>query len=397
MTTPALKAAHQPAPRYRAYTGPAIFAHGFRAFFFAAGCWAALVMALWLGAWRGAIVLPTAFAPPIWHAHELVFGYGVAAVTGFLLTAIPNWTGRFPLQGAPLAALVLLWLAGRIAVTASALIGPWLAGMIDVAFLIVLWAFVVREILAGKNWRNLPMPLALAALAVANAATHVDTLSAYGIRGGIAVLAALIGLMGGRIVPSFTHNWLAKHGAIEMPAPFGLIDRVMLALTVIALVSWVIAPEWAGTGVAAGVAGIATVARFGRWRGQDTTPEPLLWVLHLGYFWLAVGLGLIAAVPAWGISPIVAIHALTAGAIATMTLAVMTRASLGHSGRALTADVWTTLIYVLVTAAALARIAAHGFAANYAAWIDAAGGLWIAAFTLFAVRYAPVLLRPKAD
>jgi uncharacterized protein involved in response to NO len=397
MTTPENKVAHQPVPRYRAYAGPAIFAQGFRAFFFAAGCWAALGMALWILVWRGAIVLPTAFAPSIWHAHELVFGYGVAAVTGFLLTAIPNWTGRFPLQGGPLAGLVMLWLAGRIAVAVSALIGPELAAIIDVAFLIVLWAFVVREILAGRNWRNLPMPLALAALALANAASHVDALSAYGIRGGIAILAALIGLVGGRIVPSFTRNWLARHGAAEMPAPFGALDRLMLALLVIALALWVVAPDWAGTGVAAGAAGIATVARFRRWRAQDTTPEPLLWVLHLGYFWLAAGLGLIAAVPAWGVPPIVAIHALTAGAIGTMTLAVMTRASLGHSGRALTADLWTTLIYVLVTAAALARIAAHMFATHYAAWIDAAGGLWIAAFTLFAVRYAPVLLRRNAD
>jgi uncharacterized protein involved in response to NO len=263
--------------------------------------------------------------------------------------------------------------------------------------LIVLWAFVVREILAGKNWRNLPMPLALAALSVANAMTHIDTLSAYGIRTGIAVLAAMIGLVGGRIVPSFTRNWLTKHGGTEMPAPFGSLDRLMLTLLVIALALWVVAPDWAGTGVAAGAAGIATVARFGRWRAQDTTAEPLLWVLHLGYFWLVVGLGLIAAVPAWGISAIVALHALTAGAIGTMTLAVMTRASLGHSGRALTADVWTTLIYVLVTGAALARITAHAFGANYAAWIDAAGGLWIAAFTLFAVRYAPILLQRKAD
>jgi uncharacterized protein involved in response to NO len=396
MTTPADKAAHQPVPRYRTYTGPAVFAHGFRAFFFAAGCWAALAMVLWVLAWRGAIVLPTAFAPPVWHAHELVFGYGVAAVTGFLLTAIPNWTGRFPLQGRPLAALVLLWLAGRIAAASSAMIGPAVAAIIDVAFLIVLCGFVVREILAGRNWRNLPMPVALAFLAVANAATHVDTLSAYGLRGGIAILAALIGLVGGRIVPSFTRNWLARQGAAEMPAPFGTLDRLMLALLVIAFALWVSEPDWAGTGVAAGAAGIATVARFGRWRAQDTAPEPLLWVLHLGYFWLAVGLGLIAAVPAWGVPPIVAIHALTAGAIGTMTLAVMTRASLGHSGRALTADAWTTLIYVLVTGAALARIAAHAFATNYAAWIDAAGGLWIAAFTLFAVRYAPILLSRKA-
>src|SRR6185503_13456691 len=172
------------------------------------------------------------------------------------------------------------------AVAVSALIGAGVAGIIDVAFLFVLCGFVVREILAGKNWRNLPMPLALALLAAANAATHVDALSAYGIRGGIAILAALIGLVGGRIVPSFTRNWLARQGAIALPAPFGLIDRAMLALTVIALVSWVIAPGWAGTGVAAAIAGIAALLRLVRWRTPDTAPEPLVWVLHLGYAWL---------------------------------------------------------------------------------------------------------------
>jgi len=389
---------HQPVPRYRAHTGPAILAQGFRTFFFAAGCWAAIAMAIWLGAMHGAIALPTGFPPSLWHAHELVFGYGVAVVSGFMLTAIPNWTGRLPLQGAPLAGLAALWLAGRIVVAISADVGPWIAGTIDTAYLVVLCGFVMREILAGRNWRNLPMPAALALLALANALTHIGgELGVYGLRGGIAVLVVLIGLVGGRIVPSFTRNWLAKQGASELPAPFGVIDRLMLALLVIAMALWVIAPLWPGTGVAAGAAGIATLIRLGRWRTPDTAPEPLLWVLHLGYLWLGIGLGLIAASPAWDVAPLAAVHALTAGTIGTMTLAVMTRASLGHTGHALTADIWTSLIYVLVTAAALARIAAHAFAPHYVELVDIAGGLWFAAFALFVIRYTPVwLTRPKS-
>ena len=374
-----------------------VLAHGFRPFFFLAGCWAALAMVLWLGLLHGGIALPTALAPPLWHAHELVFGYGVAVLSGFLLTAIPNWTGRLPISGAPLAALALLWLAGRLAVAVSGWIGAVPAGVVDTAFLATLLGFVAREIFAGRNWRNLPVLVALMLLTLANALSHSadDALAAYGLRGGIAVLAALIGLIGGRIVPSFTRNWLAKRGATELPAPFGTIDRLMLAFLPAALLLWVVAPVWPGTGVVAGCAGMVTLLRLGRWRTPATAPEPLVWVLHLGYLWLGIGLGLIAAGPAWGISPIAAVHALTAGAIATMTLAVMTRASLGHSGRALHADVGTALIYILVTAAALARLAAHAFAPHYAELIDIAGALWIAAYTLFAVRYAPVLLTDR--
>lgn len=390
-------------PRIKAYGGPAVLSYGFRPFFFAAGLWAALALALWLAAFEGAPVLASAFEPLTWHAHEMVFGFVGAAITGFLLTAIPNWTGRMPLQGGPLLALIALWLAGRLAVATSAAIGAWPAAIIDVGFYAAVLAVVLREVVAGKNWRNLPMAIAVATFLVANALMHAEALglaetARIGWRLGIAVAVMLVVLIGGRIIPSFTRNWLAKRGAKVLPAPFRGIDQAALIAALVALTAWTVAPETLVSAALAGIAAIMILVRLARWQGQATWAEPLVFILHIGYAWVWIGFALVAASGASAaVPPIAAVHAFSAGALATMILAVMTRATRGHTGRELHADAATSVLYVLVSAAAVLRVTASLSPGFYHPLLMSAGVLWLAAFAGFVIVYGPMLLRPRPD
>jgi len=387
-------------PRYRQFDGPALFRQGFRPFFLAAGLWAFLALALWLSTLAGALTVPTAFSPVAWHAHELIFGFAVASIAGFLLTAIPNWTGRMPLQGLRLAALFGLWIVGRIAMATSALIGPVLAAVLDLSFLVALLAVVVREIVAGRNLRNLPMPMALAVLILANLLTHMEATAyamtgAIGQRLGIATVILLISLIGGRIIPSFTRNWMMKRDETRLPVEFSPFDRFCLILTVAALGAWVAGVKGPVLGVLAIVAGALGFIRLARWRGHRTLYEPLVWSLHAGFLWVPVGLSLLGVgvfFPTLIPSP-AGVHALTAGAIGSMTLAVMTRATLGHTGRTLSADSWTTVIYGLVAVGAILRVAAPLVPHGYLLLLWGSGSLWAAAFGLFAIRYGSILSR----
>ena len=381
----------------------ALFSAGYRPFFLLAAIWSAIAVPVWLAAYLHGFV-PAAMPAMTWHAHEMIYGYAAATVCGFLLTAIPNWTGRLPLSGAPLAGLAALWLAGRIALLASAQIGAPLAALIDLSFLAVLAAVVARELVAGRNFRNLPMLVALGLLFAGNALVHVEALglaatAMLGNHLGIATLSALIALVGGRIVPSFTRNWLARQlPQPRLPASPSRFDVACLVFIIAGLIAWVAAPEVSVSHAVQILAGAAAALRLSRWRGLATLREPLLVVLHVGYGWLAFALALIGLNGFFGwLPPSAGVHALTVGAIGTMTLAVMTRASLGHSGRALHAGVGTSAIYALVTLAALLRLAAPVDGAHYALLVSAAGIAWSAAFALFIVLYGPMLTRARSS
>jgi len=377
----------------------AVLSAGFRPFFLLAGIWAALAVPIWLTAYVHGYSLRGPLPAVIWHAHELVFGFGAAAVAGFMLTAIPNWTGRLPLRGRPLALLAALWISGRAAMLASGAIGAPAAAVADLAFLSLLIIVVARELIAGRNWRNLPMLAALSLFLAGNALVHLHALDiAYtagpGNRLGIATLLLLITLVGGRILPSFTRNWLARERpGSPGPAPWDPVDRIALALAAAGLGAWVAAPESAAAPWLETLAGLGLAVRLSRWRGFATLREPLLFVLHAGYGWLALGLillgvnGLHPALPAGA-----AVHALTVGAIGTMTLAVMTRATLGHTGRPLRADRATSASYVLITLAALLRLGAPLAGANAVFVSSLAGIAWTAAFATFTIHYARPLL-----
>jgi uncharacterized protein involved in response to NO len=384
--------------RGRVRSTPPILHYGFRPFFFLAALHAGFAVPLWLCVYFGAIEIAGPFGGVHWHAHEMLFGYLAAVIAGFVLTAIPNWTGRLPLSGLPLAALVALWLAGRAACLLAP--DPWLALTMDLAFPAVLASAIWREVIAGRNWKNAPVAVMITIFGAANGVDHLanaglldhDLGHDIGHRLALAVAAVLIALIGGRIVPSFTRNLLVKAGASSLPLPFGPLDKTALAATVISATAWLAFPETAPAGIALVTAGLMLAVRLSRWCGMATVSEPIVFILHVGYGWLSVALcllGLSALTPAVPYSS--AIHALTAGAIGTMTLAVMTRASLGHTGRVIVADRFVVAIYLFVTAGAVLRVAAPFADQWHIAVLAVGGSFWSGAFLLFVVRYTPIL------
>ncbi len=388
------------AEQLRSHRGPAILTGGFRPFFLFGAIWAAIAIVLWIPMFEGHFSLPSAFSPLDWHVHELLYGYLAAAVAGFLLTAIPNWTGRLPVVGRPLGLLVALWGAGRVAVLVSGVIGGWLAAAIDVGFLAALTGLTGREVWTGKNWRNLRVVGLVALLALGNAVFHVEALmrgtAAYGTRLGIAAAVVLISVIGGRIVPSFTMNWLRPRGPGAMPVPFARFDGVVIAASAAALALWVALPEHRVTGAGLLVAGVLQAVRLWRWVGWRTAGEKLVLVLHVAYLFVPVGFLLLAGV-IFGVLPLLAsaaLHAWTVGAIGTMTLAVMTRASLGHTGRPLHATRAIQVIHLGAVVATVARIA-MGIGPAAIVFLHLAMVGWLVAFAGFALVYFPILTRPR--
>ena len=389
-----------PIPRLRDYSGPAILSYGFRPFFLVGTLYAGIGILIWLPLFSGELNLPTNFSPVDWHIHEMLYGYLPAIITGFLLTAIPNWTGRLPLQGKALAVLVAVWIAGRVAIGFSAVIGPLAAGSIDILFLLLLAFATTREVVIGRNWRNLPLVVIVLAILSGNVFFHLEDYATghaeYGTRLGIAAAVALISLIGGRVIPSFTRNWLVRENPGRLPAPFGRFDLLVLAVSLLALALWVFVPTWLGTAGFMLAAAAGHTARLARWAGERACRDWLVLVLHVGYTFVPLGFVMLAGAILFPKSvPISAgIHAWTVGAIGTMTLAIMTRASLGHTGHALVAGPLTQIIYTAVVFAALLRIAA-AFVPDAVPLLHAAGAAWIAAFWAFAIGYGPLLLRPR--
>ena len=382
----------------RAWKGPTLFSFGFRPFFLFAAAWAALAVPIWVAAMSWGDGTVGAMDGRLWHIHEMLFGYLAGVIAGFLLTAVPNWTGRLPVTGGWLAGLFGLWLAGRIAgFLPASMAVP--AAVVDSAFLVVFAGLIWREVLAAKNRRNLPVCLLVTLLAAANIAFHlrgVWPLFGPGAeRAAVAVITGLIALIGGRVTPSFTQNWTVARGIKKGPTAFNRFDAGVLALTGVALASWVAAPWSAPTGGLMMLAGAANLARLARWRGWLARREPLVWILHLGYAWVGIGLillGLAALVPA-AVPFTAGVHALTAGAMGVETLAIMTRATRGHTGRPRVADRATTAIYLLILGAALVRVCAPFHADWMTALLAVSASLWALAFAGFVAVYGPMLLR----
>jgi uncharacterized protein involved in response to NO len=379
----------------RNYQGPALFSYGFRPFFLLGSIYAGLAILVWLPVFMGELTLTTAFLPRDWHVHEMLFGFLPAVITGFLFTAIPNWTGRLPLRGRRLMVLVALWVAGRVCVTFSAHTGWFAAMLVDTSFLLLVAAATAREIIAGRKWHNLSVVATIIVLFAGNLGFHLEAhfngAADVSIRLGIAVVILLISLIGGRIIPSFTRNWLVKQKPGRLPVPFARFDMLTVAVGVIALLSWIVSPNVTGTGWLLALAGVLHLIRLGRWAGYRCLRERLLLILHIGYAFVPVGF-LLSACGAFGIVPAGAgIHAWMAGAAGVMTLAVMSRATLGHTGQALTASVATQAIYAFIIVAAVARICAILEPAQSEPLLHVAALAWAAAFLGFAVCYGPAL------
>ncbi|WP_298252972.1 NnrS family protein [Bradyrhizobium sp.] len=381
--------------RARAYRGPALFSYGFRPFFLFGAIQAGVMIPLWLAVFAGEISLPTAFAPLDWHVHEMLFGYVAAVIAGFLLTAVPNWTGRLPIQGLRLAVLFSTWFVGRLAVAFSGEIGWSTAMAADSLFLLLLAGAAAREIVAGRKWGNLKVVGIVILLALVNIAFHLEShlagVAAYSARAGIALVVTLIGVIGGRIVPSFTRNWLARQGEGRMPVPFGRFDAVAMAVGIVALVSWIVMPSARIVAAALGLAGALHLVRLARWAGERTLSDRLVLILHVAYAFVPAGFFLAALSALDLVAPGAGVHAWTGGAIGTMTVAVMTRATLGHTGKPLAASPATQALYLAVVTAALTRVCAALEPSHADILLPIAGAAWTVAFLGFALTYGPLL------
>ena len=387
--------------RARMAAAPAFLRGGFRPFFFGGAAWAIVALTLWVLALLGEVSLPSAFDPLSWHRHEMLFGFVGAVIAGFLLTAIPNWTGRLPIAGPPLAMLFALWLAARLAVLCSGTIGLGAAAALDVGFFLILAGVAGREVFAAKN-RNVPLVGMVLLLGLANAIDHAGAAGLIadpdlGVRGAIALVVLMISLIGGRIIPSFTRNWLQKHGISgRMPTQPGRFDFAVIAVSAAAMFGWVVAPETVAVGALLVAAGLLQAARLARWSGLRAARDPLVLVLHVGYAWVPAGLLLLGASMIGELVPrSAAIHALTAGAMGTMILAVMTRSTLGHAGHDLKANAQTVSLYALVTLGAMLRVGASLELVNYMPGMELAALAWAGAFLLFLAVYGPILFRPR--
>ena len=358
----------------------------YRLFFPAAGLFAALALPAWLAMYMGVDLTPD---PLSWHMHEMLFGYLGAALAGFLFTAIPNWTGRPPLVPAQLAVLFVLWLAGRVAVFVAP--EALAAQVITAAFLPVVTVLAAREIIAAGNTRNLVIVALLAALSLAQAVflwldPHWATDAA------LALALVLMALVGGRVTPAFTRNWLNRKGGGKVPPPFGRVDRAGLTATAVLAAAWAGTGLSTATGVLAVLATLTLGARLSRWQAARVAREPLLLAQHAAYGWLVIGTALLAAACLTDLVTLSQVrHALGAGAIGTMTVIVMIRALLGHSGRPIEGRAMDWALLGLLHLGAALRVISGGVG-DPVPLLHSAGALWALGMALFAIRAIPVAL-----
>jgi len=330
----------------------------------------------------------------------MLFGFVGAAVSGFLLTAIPNWTGRLPIAGKPLLSLFGMWALARLAVLFSSLLGLWPAAILDVGLFVSLALLAAREVIASNN-RNVPVVGLVFVFGLADAADYLGQAGVIdgdlGWRCAIALAIVMISLIGGRIIPSFTRNWMAKRGIKSgLPSQPQSLDLLVIASTALALLFWIAFPDRKPSGGMLVLAAAAQALRLSRWGGHRTFADPLVAILHVGYAWIPIGLALLgASVAGMDLPQSAGVHAMTAGAMTTMILAVMSRASLGHTGRNLTASPATVAAYVCVTVGALVRVAASFGIGAYPIMLDVAGAFWGAALLLFLIVYRPILWSPR--
>lgn len=383
--------------------GRAVLSRGFRPFFLLAALYAVIAIGIWIP-WFFGIAAPKSALPPVaWHAHALLFGYMWAVIAGFLLTAAPNRTGRTPIRGWPLLVLILLWVGGRATTHLGHVVSPLARAACDLAMPVALIAMVGREVVAARSRRNATVLAILVVLGIAQGLFHYE-IERYGVadtsqRLAMAALLTLIALVGGRIIPAVTTNWLKHRVKGRLPVAWGRFDAAVMGVNVAALATWVARAEGLLssriTGIALLLAGVLHVVRQARWAPERTLREPLVAILHVGYAFVSLGF-ILAGASAWSddaASSGAAVHAWATGAIGTMTLAVMTRASLGYTGRTLTAGALTSAIYAAVASAAIVRIAAALMPQHTLLLVPVAGLLWITAFLTFAFGYAPALLK----
>jgi uncharacterized protein involved in response to NO len=382
----------------------ALFRYGFRPFFLAAGLAGLLLIPWWAAALAWGVPLGTNWPAALWHGHEILFGFIVAAIAGFLLTAVPSWTGARGFAGWPLVVLAGLWLIGRICVSASAILPLPVVAAFDLSFLPALAGFVLLPLVRARN-RNSPLLAVLLALWLTDVAfywglTQRDSvLARQALLVGIDIVLLLVTVIGGRIVPAFTTSALKQQGiGTPLRAWRGMTPLAVGAMLAV-VVGDVVRPESVAAGAVALAAGVIQAVRLAQWRMFRTLRLPIVWVLHVAYLWLPVGLLLKGLALIFGFAfAAYYLHALTIGAAALMIVAVMTRASLGHTGRPLVVSRATAYAYGLLAAAAVVRVFGPAFLpVAYMTIVLLAAALWTSAFGIFLWVYAPMLIMPRVD
>ncbi|MBX3607235.1 MAG: NnrS family protein [Piscinibacter sp.] len=370
---------------------------GFRPFYLAAAGAAVVLIALWHAVYRGGLVLVSGIDPVPWHAHEMLFGFVAAVVVGFLLTAGQTWTGLATPRGAPLGALVLLWLAARVA----SVLAPYpIFFLLDLIFLPLVSAVFLDLLVRARNLRNLPVAGVLILLSLANLAFHLgtggmlDVSPLQAVHAGVALLVLLMSIIGGRVIPAFTRNAVPAARLAGGPTR----EALTLAATVAGLTAWVLDLDARLAALLLGTAAASHALRWAGWSPWLTWRRPILWILHVGYAWIPLGLLLLAASRLGLVAPSAGVHALTVGAMGGLIVGMITRTARGHTGRALTASGLEVAAYAAIVAAACARVLAplapgtwHG------PLLTLAGGLWAAAFGLYLVRFGPWLISTRVD
>lgn len=380
---------------------PIFLSAGFRPFFLGAALVALTNMVIWILYLTGNIELHSLFAPQYWHLHEMMFGFVGAAIAGFLLTAVPNWTGRPALKGLNLASLAALWLLARVVAFYSEYTGAYFAAFADLPFFLILSLYMYREISIQGSKRNIPIVIMILLFGFADGLMHfelmwdVDT-AQYGYRLSILLVSTLIMLIGGRIIPNFTQNWLKQQGNDLRPTLMNKFDMFCIAWSLFGLMSWLFMPDNIVTGYLLTGAGILNLIRLSRWRLMAILTNPILLILQIGYFWLCIGLLTLGLFVVYSIDqPDIPVHILTVGAFSTMIVAVMTRASLGHTGRKLIASKLTIAAYICINLSVITRILAAYVESLNMPLLHISATAWILCFVLFIIQYAPYFFMKK--
>ncbi|MGH0032575.1 MAG: NnrS family protein [Myxococcota bacterium] len=382
-----------------------LWGRAFRPFFLGLSLFAAVAVPWWALAWLGAWPAPSWVTPMLWHGHEMVFGFVGAAIAGFLLTASPVWSGGPALVGRPLAALFAVWVLGRAGLAAAGSLPAGLVAAVDLAFLPGVALAVLRTLWGSGQLRNFGIAGIVLALAVANGFVHAEALglasgvAAPALRFAVDLVIVLILVIAGRITPAFTRNALRLRGVERSVRSWRSVGALTIGSAGALAVATAVLGRSPLTGVLAAVAGLAAAVRLSGWQSWQVRSDPLLWSLHAGSAWVAAGLLLVAASDLGaGVPATAGLHALTAGAMGSTILAVITRVGLGHTGRPLVLPRGMVPGLVLVHAAAVARVAAPFFSSEgQRALLAASGVAWAAAFVLFVVHYGPILVRPRPD
>jgi len=388
-----LRHAQPPMP---ARSGFALWNLGFRPFYLMASIFAAASILLWIAEYGG--YLPAGYLrDPVWHAHEMLFGFVVAVVTGFLFTAGRNWTGQPTPTGTLLAGYAALWLAGRVSALTPF---PLVAAVLNAAFPLAVAAALAVPLARSGNRRNYFFVAILALLGVLALAVHAARLGFFSwparasLQVGLDVVLFLIAVMAGRVVPMFTNNGVPGAGADRRP----WVEKAALGGVLALVFADVLQLDGSALAILALLVGAAHATRLALWHPLRTTRVPLVWILHVSYAWIVVHL-VLRAFAAWGyVAQPFAVHALTIGAIGGITIGMMTRTARGHSGLPLVADRFEVASYTLILVAALVRVVGGiAFPDLLRATVIVSGLCWSGGFAIYAIRYWPILTRPRID